>query len=323
MLKYIGKRLLMMIPIILAVAIIIFTLMNFVPGDPARLALSQNAVVTEADLAAKRAQFGLDQPFFTRLVSFMEGVFLHFDFGTSYTYGTPVTTLLADRFPITLTLAFFCTLTMVVLGIPAGVSAAVHAGKIQDRISMFITLLFNSMPNFWLGLMLVLLFSLQLGWLPSTGIGTPAHYVLPVICGSLGGVAAIARQTRASMLEVIRSDFVVTARSKGISENRVIYGHALPNALIPVITVCGQQFGFMLGGISVIEMLFSIPGIGSFLVTSINQRDYPSVQGCVIYIAVMFSLMMLLTDLVYAFVDPRIKSQYFGTKEKKKKGDEA
>lgn len=309
----------MMIPILLAVAILIFTLMNFVPGDPARIALSQNAVITEADLAAKRAEFGLDQPFFTRLISFLEGAFFHLDFGVSYTYSTPVTSLLATRFPITLMLAFLCTLTMVVLGIPAGVSAAVHAGKAGDRISMFITLLFNSMPNFWLGLMLVLFFSLELKLLPSTGIGSPAHFVLPVICGSLSGVASIARQTRASMLEVIRSDFVTTARSKGISERKAIYGHALPNALIPVITVCGQQFGHMLGGISVIEMLFSIPGIGSFLITSINQRDYPSVQGCVIYIAVTFSLMMLITDLIYAFVDPRIKSNYFVQRKKKEK----
>ena len=183
---------------------------------------------------------------------------------------------------------------------------------------MFLTLLCNCMPGFWLALMLVLLFSLKLGWLPSSGYKSFKYFILPALTSSIGGIASIARQTRASMLEVIRSDFVTTARSKGLSEFKVIYGHALPNALIPIITICGSRFGNMLGGTTIVETIFSIPGLGSFLMSSIKARDYNCVQGCVIYIAFTFSIMMLATDLVYAAVDPRIKAQY--AKKKKKKG---
>lgn len=319
MIKYIIKRLLMMIPILISVSILIFILMDFVPGDPARIALSNNTIITEADLAAKRAQLGLDKPFLTRLLLYLKGIFFHLDFGTSYTYGTSTGAEIMSRFPTTLLLAFSCTLTMVVIGAPLGIRAAVKANTFEDKLSMFITLLGNCMPNFWLALMLVLVFSLRLGWLPSSGINSWKNYVLPIVAGSLSGVAAIARQTRASMLEVIRSDYVTTATAKGLSANQVIFGHALPNALIPVITICGQQFGFMMGGISVIEMIFSIPGIGSFLITSINQRDYPCVEGCIVYIAFCFSIMMLITDLIYAFVDPRIKAGYISKNKKRTK----
>jgi len=321
MLKYIVKRLLIMIPILLAVAILIFTLMALVPGDPARLALGDSPTITEEMLESVRAQMGLDKPFLVRLGIYLRDIFLHFDFGTSYSTGAAVTKELASRFPNTLLLAVLCIVLMLGLGVPAGIRAAVKANTAEDRLSMLITLIGNSMPNFWLALLLVLLFSLKLGWLPSVGAKSFKYFILPALSGGLGGVASIARQTRASMLEVIRSDYVTTARAKGLSESKVIFTHALPNALIPVITITAQQFSFMLGGIAVIESIFSIPGIGNFLITSISARDYPCVQGCVIYIAFAFSIMMLLTDLIYAFVDPRIKSQYFGSKGKKvKKG---
>lgn len=319
MTRYILKRLLIMIPILLAVSILIFTLMACVPGDPARLALGDSPTITEEMLQNVRIQMGLDKPFIVRLGSYLKGVFFHFDFGTSYQSGNAVRSELAARFPKTLLLASMCIVLMLALGIPAGIRSAIKANTVEDRLSMFITLIGNSMPNFWLALLLVLLFSLKLNWLPSSGAKSFAYYILPALSGGLGGVASIARQTRASMLEVIRSDYVITARSQGLSQRDVIFRHALPNALIPVITVTAQQFSYMLGGIAVIESIFSIPGIGSFLITSISARDYPCVQGCVIYIAFTFSIMMLLTDLIYAFVDPRIKSQYAKDKRKQVK----
>lgn len=310
-----------MIPILIAVAILIFTLMACVPGDPARLALGDSPTITEEMLQAKRVQMGLDKPFLIRLGDYLQNVFFRFEFGTSYSSGVAVKDELATRFPRTLLLASMCIILMLILGIPAGIRAAVRANTVEDRISMFITLIGNSMPNFWLALLLVLFFSLKLRWLPSSGAKSFKYFILPALAGGLGGVASIARQTRASMLEVIRSNFITTARSKGLSESNIIFNHALPNALIPVITVTTQQFSFMLGGIAVIEAIFSIPGIGSFLITSISARDYPCVQGCVIYIAFVFSIMMLLTDLIYAFVDPRIKSQYSGGGKRVKKND--
>lgn len=317
MLVYIAKRLLTMIPILLVVAILIFTLMYFVPGDPVQIALGDHA--TEAQIEEVRARLGLDDPFMVRLFNYLKGVFLHLDFGTSYIYGTDVGSELISRLPATLILAIMCVAFSVVFGVPIGIYSAIKANKPADRISMVFTLLLNSMPNFWLALMMVILFALKLHWLPSSGIGGWKYFVLPVLANSLGSLAGIARQTRSSMLEVIRADYVVTARSKGLSESKVIMGHALPNALIPIITVCGSRFGHMLGGTTVIETIFSIPGIGSYMINGINSRDYNVVQGCIVYIAFMFSIMMLITDLIYAFVDPRIKAQYVKNSRKKSK----
>ena len=188
---------------------------------------------------------------------------------------------------------------------------------------MFITLLWSSMPGFWLALLLVLLFSRQLGWLPSSGIGGPEFFILPVLSNSLGALAGIARQTRASMLEVIRADFISTAKAKGLGQKDVTWKHALPNALIPIITVVGGAFGMMLGGATITESIFSIPGIGLYMISGINNRDYPVVRGCILYIAFMFAIIMLITDLIYAFVDPRIKAQYIGTQKKQAKTEKS
>lgn len=203
------------------------------------------------------------------------------------------------------------------MGIPIGIQCAINANKASDKIWMFITMLGNSMPGFWLALLLVILFSVKLNWLPSNGDSNLKYFILPVIANSIGSLADIARQTRSSMLEVIRSDYVVTARSKGLSENDVTWKHALPNALIPIITLCGSRFGFMLGGTVIIESVFSIAGIGTYLVNGINSRDYPIVQGSIIYIAFIFAFIMLITDLIYAYVDPRIKAQYVKASAKK------
>ena len=315
MIRYILQRLLIMIPILLAVAVLIFTLMYFVPGDPASIALG-GSIATQADIDAARELMGLNRPYIVRLGEYLENLVFHFDFGKSLTYGSPVGKELMRRFPNTLAIALASILFAVIIGVPVGVRAAVKANTVEDRLSMFFSLLGDSLPAFWLALLLVLLFALKLGWLPSSGSRNWRYFILPSLANSIGGVAGIARQTRSSMLEVIRSDFVTTARSKGLSETAVIYGHALPTALIPIITICGTRFGHMLGGTMIIETVFSIPGIGSYMIDGINSRDYNVVQGSIIYIALTFGIIMLITDIIYAYVDPRIKAQY--AREKKR-----
>ena len=315
MIKYIAKRVLVMIPILIGVAILIFTLMFFVPGDPASIILGSSA--TQVEIDALRETMGLNKPFLTQLVSYLKDIFLHFDFGTSYVYGTSVVTDLLERFPRTLLIAALSIALSVVIGVPLGINAAVNANTFKDRISMIISLIGVSMPGFWLALMLVILFALNLGWLPASGIGGIQYYILPCLANALSGVAGMARQTRACMLEVIRSDYITTARAKGLDERKVLYGHALPNALIPIITVIGTRFGILMGGTLVIETIFSIPGIGSYMLKSINARDYAAVRGSIIFVAFAFSMVILLVDIIYAFVDPRIRAQYVGKKRKK------
>ncbi len=319
--KYILKRVLLMIPILLGVSILIFTLMYFVPGDPCEIILG--AAATENQVEELRQQLGLNDPYLVRLGNFLKELIVHQSFGKSYVFGTDVGAELMARFPKTLTLAAFSILLSMAVGIPLGINAAIHANKTQDHVSMFVSMIGVSMPNFWLALMLVLLFSLKLHWLPSSGDKGWHYYILPVLANALGGIAGIARLTRSSMLEVIRADYVTTARSKGVAERHVVWSHALPNALIPIITICGGRFGGQLGGTMVIETVFSIPGIGSYLINSINNRDYNAVQGSVLYIAFTFGVVMLLVDLIYAYVDPRIKAQYEGqSKQRVKKRKE-
>jgi len=316
MTKYILKRLLWMVPVILGVTVVIFFIMHFVPGDPAVIILGTEA--SQAELQAKREQLGLAQPFVIQLGNYMKQVFLHFDFGNSYITNNSITKELLGRLPRTALVGFISIVLMLLVGIPLGITAAVHQNGLGDRICMVIALIGVSVPSFWLGLLLVITFSLRLGWLPASGIGGLQYYVLPCIASAFGGIAGLARQSRSSMLEVIRSDYVVTARAKGLSERKVIYGHALPNALIPIITVAGSHLAHIFGGSVVIENVFSIPGIGSYMVQAVNNRDYTVVTGSVIFLAVVFSLVMLLVDVVYAFVDPRIKAQYTNGSRKKK-----
>jgi ABC-type dipeptide/oligopeptide/nickel transport system permease component len=313
--RYIIKRLLWMIPVILGVTILIFTIMYFIPGDPVKMMLGPDT--TPDQIAAKREALGLDDPYLVRLGKYLGGIVLHFDFGESWVYNTPVTTELLNRLPRTLAIAVACILLQIFVGIPLGVIAAVNHNRWGDRIAMFIALFGISMPEFWIALMLVLLFALGLGWLPPYGIGGPKYYILPVIALGFAGIATQARQTRSSMLEVIRSDYITTARAKGMSELRVLFRHALPNALLPVITVIGNGMGRLLAGAVVIETIFSIPGVGMYLVGGINTRDYAVVQSSVIFLAIAFALIMLLVDLVYAFIDPRIKAQFQGKKKSK------
>lgn len=315
MIKYIGKRFLIMIPTLMCVAVLIFTLMYFVPGDVAVMTLGAGA--TQSEIDAFNAAYGLDQPYIVRLSDFLYNMVFHLDFGNSYSYGTPVLSDLLARFPYTLLIAIVSVTLSVIIGIPLGVSCAVNANTAFDRISMVLSLVFASIPGFWLALMAIQLFSVKLGLLPSFGFDSWQCYVLPCCSNALAAVAALARQTRASMLEVIRADYVTTARAKGIKQMRVLYQHALPNGLIPIITSVGTRFSGMLGGTIIIETIYSIPGLGSYMTTAINKRDYPGVQGSIVFIAFAQCVMMIVIDIVYALADPRIKAQYAGSKKKK------
>jgi len=303
----------MMIPLLLAVTAVIFTIMYLVPGDPVTVATGMSSISDE-QLDMLRESMGLNRPYHVRLLEYVKGVFLRLDFGNSYTFGTPVAPELLSRFGNTFYIALISLVLMMLVGVPVGVRAAVHANKIEDRLSMFFSLLFGAMPTFWVALILVLFFSLRLDWFPSFGASTVAHFVLPTVAVALNGIAGIARQTRSSMLEVIRSDYITTARSKGLPEYSVIYGHALENALIPIITVCGNQFGRMLAGVVLIETIFSIPGLGVYMINGIQGRDYNVVQGSLIVIAFILCAIMLVTDVIYAYVDPRIRARYMTKK---------
>lgn len=316
MARYVIKRLLVMIPLLLAVGIIMYTLMEFVPGDPVDMALG-TGFHTEEERELKAKAMGLDKPFVVRLGEYMKNIVLHFDFGKSLIDGTDVRSALLKRFPNTFYIAILSIILTVVVGLPLGIYTAVHANSLGDKASLFVTLLFDCMPNFWTALLLVLLFSVKLDWLPPSGNDSFKYFILPTLANSLGGLAGFTRQVRASMLEVIRSDYVTTARSKGLPERDVVYGHALPNAMIPILTVIGMRFGSMLGGATIVEVIFSIPGIGQYLVNAINKQDYTAATGSIIFIALTFSVIMLITDLLYAYADPRIKAQYAGSSRKK------
>ena len=320
MARYIAKRILWMIPIILGVAILVFTMMTFCPGDPAEIILGTTATVE--NLAAKRAELGLDQPYLIRLATYLSDVFIHFDLGSSWITNVNIAASIAERMPRTLVLAVITLFIAFGLGIPLGVVAATHQNKWQDHVSMVLALIGVAIPNFWLALLLIILFSVKLGWLPAMGIGTGItglkYYILPAVSNCAGALANCARQTRSSMLDVIRADYITTARAKGVPESAVISKHALKNALIPIITMMGTSFGRLLGGAMIIETIFSLPGMGSYIIGAVNNRDYPIVQGGSIVLAIAFSIAMLLIDLLYAAVDPRIKAQYANSGKGKK-----
>ena len=317
MVKYVIKRILWMIPIVLCVTILVFTLMIFCPGNPAEIILG--ATATEADIAAKTEELGLNDPYLVRLGDYMVDVFIKHDLGNSWISGVSIMDSIVERLPRTMILTIITLIIAFGLGIPLGVVAATHQNRWPDNLSMLIALIGVAIPNFWLALMLILLFSVNLGWLPAMGIDDGLlSYVLPALSGCMGALAGCARQTRSSMLEVIRSDYITTARSKGVPERDVIVKHARKNALIPIITLFGSTFGHLLGGMMIIETVFSLPGMGTYIIGAVNNRDYPIVQGGTIFLAITFSLCMLAVDLLYAAVDPRIKAQYASPKKAKK-----
>lgn len=316
MYKYVIKRLLMMIPVVIGVSLIVFFLMYITPGDPATIILGDTA--TDADISLLREQLGLNKPFIERYLSYMVGLFTRGDLGTSYTTGRSVTSEIIARFPTTFCLAVVSMIIATVIAIPAGIISATKQYSIFDHIATGISLIGVSMPNFWQGLMLILVFSVGLGLLPASGFNGPAYWILPALTIGTSTAAIIMRMTRSSMLEVIRQDYIRTARAKGVSENKVIIRHALKNALIPIITTVGMQFGGMLGGAVLTESIFSIPGIGKLLLDAIKMRNFPLVQGGVLFIAIVYSFVNLVIDIIYAYVDPRIKSQYRKGKKKAK-----
>lgn len=297
-----------MIPVIIGVAFIIFSMMYFTPGDPARIILGESAKAE--DVAKLREELGLNDSFLVQFGRYVKKAVVDQDIGNSYSTKRPVTTEIMDRFPTTLKLAALSIVIAVVIGIPVGIISATRQYSIFDNVSMVLALIGMSMPNFWQGLLLILFFSVYLGWLPSSGFSSFKHMILPAVTIGTSTVAVIARMTRSSMLEVIRQDYIRTARAKGQVESKVINHHALKNALIPIITVIGIQFGYLLSGAVLTESIFAVPGVGRLMVTSIKERDFPVVQGSVLFIAVAFSLVNLLVDILYAFVDPRIRSQY-------------
>ncbi len=314
--KYVVKRLLWSIVIVVGAGIIIFLLTYFTPGDPAELLIGSDA--SEADLAALRAKLGIDQPFLTQLVTFLYNSFIRFDWGTSWTYEEPVMATIFERLPRTAIIGLGQMILTVAIGIPLGIFAATHQGRWQDYGVLGVCMVLVSLPDMWVALMFVLLFSLQLGWLPAYGIGGPQYYILPICAGVMGGIAGQARQMRSGMLEVIHSDFVTTARAKGQSESIITTRHILPNALMPVITMLGGSLVLVFCGSAVTERIFSIPGVGLYLLDGISYRDYPIIRGCTLFFALVSAAVYLLLDLVYAWIDPRIKAQYSsGTKNGK------
>ncbi len=305
--KYITKRILMMIPILLGVTIIVFTIVSFTPGDPARLILGQAAPQEAVD--ALHEKMGLDDPFFVRYFRYMNDM-LHGDFGDSYRTQRPVFNEIFVRFPVTMRLALVSVIMVIIIGIPLGILSAIKQYSILDMICTVSAMFMASIPGFWLGLMMILLFSLKLGWLPPSYDGTFLSYIMPAIALSLPIAAEVLRMTRSTMLETIRQDYIRTARSKGATEKRVIWGHALKNALLPVVTVIGSEFGGLLGGTILIESVFGFPGLGSLVVTSIRSKDVPQVMASTIFIALIFCLVLLLVDIAYAYIDPRVKARY-------------
>ncbi|WP_300667167.1 nickel ABC transporter permease [Desulfoluna sp.] len=308
MLGYILRRCAMLIPVILGVVFIVFALMYVTPGDPARMVLGEQA--PQVDVDNLRAEMGLNDPFLLQFGRYVYKAVVHADIGRSYITKRPVWNELMTAFPVTLKLSALAMGIALLVGIPCGIVTAVRQYSIFDNIVTLFALIGISMPVFWLGLLLILLFTVKLGWLPPSGFDSVQAMIMPAVTLGLQSVAIITRMTRSSMLEVVRQDYIRTARSKGQKESVVIWKHALPNALVPVVTIAGIQFGILLGGAVLTEIIFSIPGLGRLMVSSIEMRDYPMVQGGVLFIALAFCLVNLGVDLLYAWLDPRIKSQY-------------
>lgn len=307
MYKYIIKRLLLLIPILLGVTFIVFSIMELTPGDPGSVLLGPYATKDAIDQLNK--ELGYDRPFIERYVLYIKNA-AHGDFGLSYRTKQPVFDEILARFPITLRIAIFSVILSVVIGIPIGILSAVKQYSAIDTVSRITAMLMASIPGFWLGLMGIILFSLKLGWLPSSGIESMAGYIMPSIAIALPSSASILRLTRATMLETIREDYIRTVRSKGATERIVIWRHALKNALLPIITVIGAEFGYLLGGAIVTETVFAVPGLGTLTVNAIRMKDVSMVMASIIFLATLFVLVILLVDLIYAYIDPRIRSRY-------------
>jgi ABC-type dipeptide/oligopeptide/nickel transport system permease component len=302
--RYLIHRILLTIPVILGVATLVFSLIHLVPGDPAQAMLGEGA--SAADVADLRGRLGLDRPLVEQYSRFMGGL-VRGDLGTSFRTSQPVVAAIAERVPATVELALAAMLVAMLVALPLGIIAAVKRGTAVDHAAMTVALAGISIPNFWLGPMLAIIFSVYLGWLPVSGRGGWESLVLPAVSLGAALAAILARMTRASLLEELRELYVRAARARGVSRTRAILGHALRNSLIPLVTILGLQFGAVLTGAVITETIFAWPGVGRLLIQSISFRDYPLVQGCILLIAITYVTVNLITDLVYGVLDPRIR----------------
>jgi peptide/nickel transport system permease protein len=307
---YLVRRLLLTLPVVLGVVTLVFLLIHLIPGDPVDIMLGEAALPADRD--ALREALGLDRPMLEQFGSFLWGL-CRGDLGVSLQQRRPVSTLIREHYPATLQLTLAAMLISLLIALPAGVVSGIRQYSFWDHSTMFMALLGVSMPNFWLGPLLIWIFSIQLGWFPVSGKGGLSHLLLPALTLGASMAAIVARMTRSSVLEVLRQDYVMTARAKGLSEARIILKHVLRNAMLPVLTVVGLQFGALLTGSIITETIFSWPGLGTLMVKAIQTRDYPLVQGCVLVIALSYVLVNLLTDLLYGVIDPRIR--YEGIRE--------
>jgi peptide/nickel transport system permease protein len=304
MIRYISVRLLLALPALWVIVTLVFLLAHIVPGDPVQQMLGEGARAD--DLQQLRHSLGLDVPIGTQYGRYLAGL-VRGNLGESFRFQEPVTRVVLEHYPATLELAFVALIVCAAIGIPFGLLAAERRGTSADRAVGVFTLLGLSVPNFALGPLLILVFSVILGWLPVSGRGGPAHLILPAVTLGATLAAILTRMVRTSVIQELSSDYVRTARAKGLTESQVLFRHAFRNALIPILTILGLQFGTLLAGAIVTETIFSWPGIGRLAVQAIRARDYPLLQGCILLIAVSYVAVNLLTDLVYAFVDPRVR----------------
>lgn len=307
MLKFTMKRLVYLVLVLVGVSFLVFLLLYMTPGDPVRMMLGESA--TPEAQAELRLELGLDDPFLVQYGRYIKNIVVHQDLGTSYSTRRPVLDEIMTVFPNTVKLATAAIIIAVILGTFLGIVSAVRQNSLLDNAVMVLALIGTSAPIFWIGILMIILFSVNLGWLPPSGFGSFKQLIMPAIALGMQSTAVVARMTRSSMLEVIRQDFVKTARAKGQKESVVIMKHVFRNALIPVITVVGLQFGTLLGGAMLTEVVFSIPGVGRLMIEAIKQRDFPIVQGSVLFVAACFSLVNLAVDLLYAVVDPKVSKE--------------
>jgi peptide/nickel transport system permease protein len=308
MLRYILRRFLLFIPLAMAVVFIVCFIMDFTPGDPARLILGERA--DESQLAILRKDLGLDRPFLARYAGYLVRLVFHGDWGVSYRTQTPVITEILRKAPNTFILAFLGTLFSSLAGAGLGILAAVKRGKAADIMANTLTLLCASVPAFVLGMLLILFFSLHLRVLPSNGASSWRHFILPLTALSVPAAAGMFRLTRAMMLETLGADYIRTARAKGLKERRVIFVHALKNAIIPVITSAGMHLGYLLGGAVIAETVFAIPGLGTHIIDAIRMKDTPVVLAATVFLSLSFSFIMLIVDILCAALDPRLRARF-------------
>lgn len=311
MYKYVLKRLAMMIPVLIGISIIIFTIISLTPSNPARLILGDRA--SAQAIQELNETLGYYDPLPVKYFNYMKNLVTG-DMGTSYRTGTSVMAEIASRFPTTLLLATMNIFLTAIMSIPLGVLVAIRKNSAMDNIATVLALIFTAMPSFWLGMMMMIVFSLKLNLLPATGSDSFANFILPAFTLSLLSIAQIMRMTRSSMLEVVRQDYIRTARAKGVAENKIIWRHAVRNALLPVVTTMGVNFGYTLGGSVITETAFGMTGVGTLLLGAVRSKDVPVVMGCVLFMSFLFSLVTLIVDLSYGAIDPRIKAQYSGKK---------